>query len=392
MVHVSHPRYFGLFNPTPTFPAQCADRLTAAFNPQLASSITSPLPVALEAHVIRAVADRAGLPAETGGHFTSGGSEANLTAALCALARGCTDFVKHGIRANQAQPTIYASNASHLVWLKIAQMTGIGRSAVRLVRTDGSGRMDTHDLRRMIEQDVRSGHQPILVVSTAGTTAAGMIDPIRDCAAIAASVKAWHHVDAAWGGAVIASDKLRPLLDGIELADSVTIDAHKWLATTMSCGMFLTRRTETLSAVFNVRMSCMPSADDCWDPYLNSVQWSRRFVGLRLFTSLAAAGWIGYASYLERSVTISESIAASLVALGWTHVNHSNLAVLCLRPPVGARSATDIASSVVKSGEAWISAVDHENETLVRICITSGETTLQDISRLIEAIGEATYS
>src|SRR5215475_4251942 len=92
IVHLTHPRYFGLFNHAPTFPTQCADRIAAVLNPQLATSTTSPVPVALEAHVIRAVAQRAGFPETAGGHFTTGGAEANYTALICALTRACPEF------------------------------------------------------------------------------------------------------------------------------------------------------------------------------------------------------------------------------------------------------------------------------------------------------------
>src|SRR5258708_7641382 len=96
----------------------------------------------------------------------------------------------------------------------------------------------------------------------------------------------WFHVDAAWGGAAIASDRMRGVLAGIEAADSVTIDAHKWFATTMWCGMYFTRHPELLSATFQVSTSYMPSNVGGVDPYVTSVQWSRRFLGLRLFMSL----------------------------------------------------------------------------------------------------------
>ena len=142
LVHVTHPRYFGLFNPAPTFPAQCADRIAGAFNPQLATSTTSPVAVEIEAHVIRSVARRAGFPPEAGGHFTSGGSEANYTALLCALTRATPEFATKGARAFDGPPVFYVSQESHLAWLKIAHQAGIGRSAVRLVATDGLGRMD----------------------------------------------------------------------------------------------------------------------------------------------------------------------------------------------------------------------------------------------------------
>src|SRR6201987_4875238 len=109
VTHQTHPRYFGLFNPAPTFPAQCADRLVAAFNPQIASSVTSPAAVALEAHVIAQVAQRAGFPAGAGGHFTSGGSEANYTGMLCALTRAHVGFAAAGARVFGGQPVFYVS-------------------------------------------------------------------------------------------------------------------------------------------------------------------------------------------------------------------------------------------------------------------------------------------
>src|SRR6267142_3790729 len=227
VVHITHPRYFGLFNPAPTFPAQCADRIAAAFNPQLASSRTSPAAVEIEAHVIRSVARRAGLPPEAAGHFTTGGSEANCTALVCALTRSNAGFASQGARAFDGAPVFYVSKESHLAWLKIAHQAGIGRSAVRLVATDGCGRMDANALNHTLNSDCDRGCVPIMIAATAGTTNAGMIDPLVACAEIARSYRLWYHVDAAWGGALIASDKLRGTLQGIEQADSITIDAHK---------------------------------------------------------------------------------------------------------------------------------------------------------------------
>ena len=121
VTHLTHPRYFGLFNPAPTFPAQCADRVVNSFNPQVASSATSPAAVALEAHVIRSVARRAGFPEGAGGHFTSGGSEANYTGLLCALTHAHRGFATEGARAFSGSPVFYVSKECHRSWVKIAQ-------------------------------------------------------------------------------------------------------------------------------------------------------------------------------------------------------------------------------------------------------------------------------
>ncbi len=386
MVHVTHPRYYGLFNPTPSFPAQCAERIVASFNPQLASAKTSPFPVALEAHLARAIAQRAGLPEGSAGHFTTGGSEANFTAMLCALTRADPAFASEGVAAFSAKPALYVSKDAHLAWLKIAHQTGIGRNAVRLVATDGTGRMDPTALAADIESDRQSGFFPAMVVATAGTTGAGMIDPLEKCKEISTSAGAWYHVDAAWGGALICSDRFRPLLDGIGLADSVTIDAHKWLATTMGCGIFLTPWQNVLSDAFQATMDCMPSNVAGIDPYVTTVQWSRRFLGLRLFVALATAGWRGYAEHVERAISLAGLLKEKLVEDGWRVANASPVAVVCLHPPEGASDARQIAKSVVEGGGAWISAVEFEGEQVLRVCITSGETTQADIRDLVEQL------
>jgi glutamate/tyrosine decarboxylase-like PLP-dependent enzyme len=389
LVHVDHPRYFGLFNPAPTFPAQCAERIAAVFNPQLATATTSPFPVALEAFLIGAVAERLGFVPSASGHFTTGGSEANATAAICALTMASPEFAQDGTRAFMGQPRLYTSQAAHLAWLKIAHQCGIGRSAVRLIATDGSGRMDADHLSAAIERDLHEGDVPVMIASTAGTTGAGMIDPLGQCGAIARRNKIWHHVDAAWGGALICSEKLRPFLSGIEGADSVTIDAHKFLATTMGCGMFLTSRPESLNAAFQVTMDCMPSNAANLDPYVLSMQWSRRFIGLRLFTALATAGWDGYAAHVERAATMAAMLKEALLDRGWTCLNDSPAAVLCMRPPQNSPGARHIAKSVVDHGSAWISAVEFEGELTVRFCITSGETSEDDLDFLLGALDDA---
>ena len=389
LVHVTHPRYFGLFNPAPTFPAQCADRIAGAFNPQLATSTTSPVAVEIEAHVIRAVARRAGLPPEAGGHFTSGGSEANYTALLCALTRATPEFATKGARAFDGPPVFYVSQESHLAWLKIAHQAGIGRSGVRLVATDGLGRMDQSALKAAVIGDRASGCVPIMIAATAGTTNAGMIDPLFACAEIARSNDLWYHVDAAWGGALIASDRLRNSLAGIERADSVTIDAHKWFATTMGCGMFITRHPQVLSSTFQVSTSFMPSNLPSLDPYVTSVQWSRRFLGLRMFLSLAVAGWSGYAEHVERSIELTELLEAELAAREWSIANSSPLAVLCIKPPPGFEDIRSIVRRVLASGRAWVAVASFEGSDVIRACVTHGETTADDVIELVHTLTDA---
>jgi glutamate/tyrosine decarboxylase-like PLP-dependent enzyme len=388
IVQMSNPRYFGLFNPGANFPSQCADRIAGAFNPQLASSASSPVPVALESHVIRAVGRRAGFGGEAGGHFATGGSEANYTALLCALTAAHANFSADGVRAFAGPVKFYTSRDCHIAWLKIAHQAGVGRGALRLVDTDGHGRMDPAALLRVIAEDRAAGAIPVMIVATAGTTGGGMIDPLHACADIAGRQDLWLHVDAAWGGAALASNRLRGVLDGIERANSLTIDAHKWPATTMGCALFITRRADLLSQAFHASTSFMPSSISGVDPYLNSVQWSRRFLGLRLFLTLAAAGWEGLAAHVERGVEIIERIKERLLASGWRIANDSPLAVLAAIPPAELGDARALVRRVVASGRAWVAPTLFEGQEVVRICATNGETRLEDVNALVAALNE----
>lgn len=392
VTHVTHPRYLGLYNPQPSFPAQCADRIAASFNPQLASQTTSPAAVAIEAHVIKTLARRAGLPLAAAGHFTSGGSEANGAALLCALTRAEPGFTAHGARAFKGDPAFYVSRDSHLAWVKLAHMAGIGRDAVRFVPTDGTGRMNLAALEAALLADRSNGRVPVMIVATAGTTNAGMIDPLPECAAIARRAGLWYHVDAAWGGGALASDRLCGRLAGIAEADSITIDAHKWFAATMGAGMFLTAHPDVLASAFNVAAGFMPSQRASADPYMNSAQWSRRFIGLRLFLSLATGGWAAHGAHVERAVELAQRLANQARAHGWRVANDPALAVVCLEPPAGSASVRAIVRHLLETGGAWLSVAAFEGRDVVRGCITNGETAPADIDAVVALLEAARAS
>jgi glutamate/tyrosine decarboxylase-like PLP-dependent enzyme len=388
-VHMGNPRYFGLFNPAASFPSQCADRITGAFNPQLASSGSSPAPVEIEAHVVRALARRAGLPGESAGHFTTAGSEANYTALVCALTRAAPGFASEGVRTFSGPVAMYTSRECQPAWFKIVHQAGIGRDALKLIATNSRGEMDADALAQAIERDRSAGIVPVLISATAGTTGGGMVDPLTRCADLARAHGLWYHVDAAWGGAALCSPRLRGVLAGIELADSITIDAHKWFATTMGCGMFVTRYPAVLSETFRVATDFMPSTVSALDPYLNSAQWSRRFMGLKLFLSLAAAGWDGYATHVERAVDVIALIKARLLAAGWSARNDSQLAVLCVVPPAGFPPIREVVRRVLVSGRAWAAATTFAGQEVVRICATHGEIAVADIEELVGSLNAA---
>jgi aromatic-L-amino-acid/L-tryptophan decarboxylase len=393
IVHTSHPRYFGLFNPTPTFAGVCADALVAAFNPQLAVASHAPVAVAIERHVLSFLSRNLGL-ADAAGSFTSGGAEANLTAVLVALERHFPEAAVDGLEAVRGRPTLYVSSEAHHSLIKVARMTGLGHRALRLVPATPELRLDPEPLRGQVVDDRAAGDRPFLVVATAGTTAAGVVDPLGEIADLCDDLGLDLHVDAAWGGAVCLSDRLRPILAGIERADSVTIDAHKWLSVPMGAGVFLTPHREALESTFRVTADYMPSAAGS-DPYLSSVQWSRRFIGLKLFMSLIVAGRAGYAAQLEHDCRLADRLRALLEEDGWLILNRTPLPVACFTddpdrdPDRSASRLSAIAAHVESSGAAWISVVTLAGRPALRACITSYRSSEDDVMALRDALGRA---
>ena len=389
IVHTSHPRYFGLFNPTPTFAGVLADALVAAFNPQLAATSHAPAAVAIERRVLSFLADRLGFP-DAVGTFTSGGAEANLTAVLVALERHLPEATEAGLAAVSAQPTLYASTEAHHSLLKVARMTGLGQNAVRSIPPTEGLALDVAALRARILSDRAAGERPFLVVATAGSTAAGVIDPLPEIADLCEELQVDLHVDAAWAGAACLSPRLRHVLDGIERADSVTIDAHKWLSAPMGAGMFFTRHPEALTMAFRTTANYMPSAEAS-DPYLSSAQWSRRLTGLKVFMSLVAAGQEGYAAQIEHDCELGDRLRARLRQDGWRIVNETPLPVVCFTPGDDASSETlaSVARHVESSGVAWISVAQLAGRPALRACITSYRSTDEDVEALCSALAAA---
>jgi glutamate/tyrosine decarboxylase-like PLP-dependent enzyme len=378
-VQVTHPRYFGLFNPSVTLASVVADSLVAMYNPQLANWRTSPAANEIERHTLGWLAGRFGLPRETVATFTSGGMEANLSAVVVALTRAFPDYGEHGLRQLQGTPSIYLTGEAHNGFNKIAHMTGLGRRALRTIATDRNLKMDVEELQRSVAEDRKNGFIPFMVVGTAGTTAAGVIDPLPELGQFCRDAGLWFHVDGAWGGSAIISEQLRHFLAGIDGADSIICDAHKWLSVSMGCGMFFCRHPDTVSRAFRADVSYMPGkkVGPVFDPYTTSAQWSRRFIGLKLFMALAQQGESGCAEMLEHQTRMGDVLRDALRASGWSIVNSTPLPLVCFTREglVPSRFLAALHQRQI----AWMSEARLGDIPVVRACITSYRTTEADI-------------
>src|SRR5213596_1803630 len=386
-VHVTHPRYFGLFNPSVTPASVVGDTLAAMYNPQLATWRTSPAANEIERHTLAWLAEKFGLPANALGSFTSGGAEANLSAVIVALTRAFPDYGEHGLRRVSASPTIYLTAEAHHSFNKIAHMTGLGRRAIRTVATDRHLKVDLGDLARRVAEDRQNGFAPLLVVGTVGTTGAGVIDPMSELARFCRSEELWFHVDAAWGGAAIISPALRGHLAGIDGADSITCDAHKWFSVPMAAGMFFCRHPDAVGAAFRAETSYMPgkTAGGVRDPYTTSVQWSRRFIGLKLFLALAHHGESGYVEMIEHQTRMGAVLRGALTRAGWQIVNTTPLPLVCFTRD--GLDTTKFLAALYRQQIAWMSEVRlGAGAPVLRACITSFRTTASDIEDVVGAM------
>ncbi|MFN8570546.1 MAG: aminotransferase class V-fold PLP-dependent enzyme [Gemmatimonadaceae bacterium] len=391
-LQVTHPRYFGLFNPAVLPSTIIADAIVALYNTQAGGWSHGPAANEMERVVLQHLAAALGFaPGTTSAHFTSGGNEANHTAVIAALAHTFPEWSERGVRAIEGTPVVYVSSESHHSFLKVLRAAGLGTDALRAIPADDRFRLQAAPVAAAIERDLGLGHRPMMVVATAGTTGAGAIDPIEDLAQVARRFGLWFHVDAAWGGAAALIPRLRPLLRGVEQADSVTWDAHKWLNVPLGAGMFFTRHESALARAFGVDTGYIPPTEaGAVDLYKYSMQWSRRFIGLKLLFVLAEHGREGLATLLDGQARMGDRLRAQLQATGWTVTNDTPLPLVCFtHADIGRdRAATSaFVSKVLARGRVWVSEVNLPGQGWVlRACITSFRVNAGDLDVLVSEL------
>ena len=399
--HVPSANYFGLMNPTPTYMGVMAEALVAALNPQLATVKRSQLASKIEQETVRWIGERVGWPKAFGGTFTTGGNEANFSGLALALAAKFPHVIEDGVAAIGGQPAVYASEEAHHSLDKSAGLLGIGRKALRRVAVDRHIQLDPQALEKTIAADLHSGKKPFCVVATAGTTNSGALDDMVTLAAICERYKLWLHVDGAYGGAAILSDRHRDLLRGIERADSITIDPHKWMAVPLAAGLILTRHPEMLERAFAVAAPYMPKAAEAKgvDNSRLSVQWTRRMNSLKLWLTLRAHGRKAYEEHIDRQMRLAGEFVRWLDASPHFElaapqvlpiVNFRLRKGLNAEPPANAHN--EIVEEVTRDGRHWISETTVCGRSVLRMMVISYLTEERHLDSLEEALEAAVGS
>ena len=403
--HVPSANYFGLMNPTPAYMAVLAEMLVAALNPQLASLARSQLAARIERETVRWIGERVGWDRPFDGTFTSGGNEANFSAIAMALAMHFPQSVDDGLAAINARPVLYTSAEAHHSLDKSVGLLGLGRKALRRIPVNANVQLDPQKLGEQIAQDEASGFSPFCVAATAGTTNSGAIDDLTALAEICTRHQLWLHVDGAYGAAIIFSDRHRDLVRGIELADSITIDPHKWLAMPFAAGVVLTSYPQALKQAFATSTPYMPKPHITkqtgntppLDNFQVSTQWSRRMNSLKLWLTLRVHGRQAYEELIDRQLKLAAFFA------NWVRNSEIfELAAPQVLPIVNIRlkllNATDderraahdaLVHEVTRDGRRWISTTLVNGQSVIRMMVISYLTAHRHLEELMIALTDA---
>ena len=401
-LHLGHPAFLAYICGAGTVPGAAAELLAAGLNPCVGGYRLGPGAAEIELHLTRWLAARFGLPEGAGGMIMTGGAMANFVALKCARDdRLGIDVREHGVR-DHAPAGIYASEEAHVVIRRAADMLGLGAGAVRAIAIDGEQRMRPDALAAAIERDARRRRPPARgrarppaprrpARSTRSTTIAD----------VAADHGLWLHVDAAYGGAAVLSDELRPLLAGVEHADSLAIDPHKWLYTAQSAGCVLLREFGHLSRSFHADASYIwldEAARHGVDFAMHGPQFSRGFAALKVWVSLLAHGRAAYGRRIAHDAALARY-------LGDLVVEHPDFELMCeprlsiccfrYRPRGwgGSEEALDrlnerLMTAIHSDGRVYCSNAVIDGRFGLRACIVNFRTEAPDVERLLAVAAE----
>jgi aromatic-L-amino-acid decarboxylase len=406
-MYPGHPRFMAYVSGAGTVPGAAADLLAAGLNANLGGWRLSPAASEIEHHLMRWFADRFGLPPGSGGILVSGGAMAAFVGLKLARDRKAGwDVRAEGVRPGQPL-TIYGSEEAHSVNARAADMLGLGRDAVRTLPVDDGYRLDVDALRAAIEEDRGAGRRPIAVVGSAGTVATGSIDPLDEIARVCEENELWFHVDGAYGGPGVLAKELLPLFAGIERADSIAFDPHKWLYTPHSGGCILVRDFEDLRRSFSIEEHADYVHEDKErtqsgiDAINLGPQFSRGFWALKVWVSLLAHGTRAYARRIAHDVELARYLHRRASERDeFEPMAPVTLSICCFRyVPADLRDGTDreeyldelnerLMTALQMSGRVYPSNAVLGGRFVLRACVVNFRTEAEDMDALLDVAAE----
>jgi glutamate/tyrosine decarboxylase-like PLP-dependent enzyme len=386
---VDHPRFFAFVPSSPTWPGVLADFMSAGHNIFQGTWLGASGPSQLEVVVIDWFRDWLGYPETAGGLFTSGGSAASLDAFVAA-------------RESAGAPeraTVYMSDQSHTALSRAATIVGVRPERVRKVPSDEFYRLDMGELRRMVAEDRKAGFTPIAICGNAGATNTGAVDPLDVMADYCEAEGIWLHVDAAYGGFAILSEEGKRLFVGLDRADSIAMDAHKWLFQPFEAGCLMVKDVRRLEAAFSVRPEYLQDTEWGRDhPNFGDrgLQLSRSFRALKVWMSIQTFGMAAFRRAVTRGIDLAAKAEEYVRASDILEIaNPASLSIVCFRVnPVEAdlddgrleEINETIQARIIETGTAMMSSTRLRGLYSLRLCILNHNTTWEDVQSTLEAI------
>src|SRR4051794_13924303 len=383
-----HPGFFAFIGSNGTWPGALRDFVAAAMNIYTGHWMESAGPSQLELEVIDWFKAWIGYPASAAGLLVSGGSAANMDALACAR--------EARVGAMRDDVVAYVSDQAHSSLARAARVLGFRPDQLRVLPVDGAYRMVPRRLEDAIRADLEAGRTPLFAAASAGATNTGSIDPLEDLAAVCRQHGLWLHVDAAYGGFAALTERGRRALAGIELADSVTMDPHKWLYQPMECGALLVRDGPALRWAFTVTppyLEDVDSGDRATDFADLGTQLTRCARALKVWLSVRALGLGAFRAAIDRSLDLAAHAAARAAASETLElVAPPSLGVVCLRRRFpGAAGEHDCAArnarlleALEASGIAFASSTRLRGRYAIRLCVLNHTTTLEHVDRTLD--------
>ncbi len=391
---VSHPKSYSFVPGPSNYISAMADSLASGFNVFSGGWAASPAAAELEIVTMNWLLKIFGFPVKRGGGiFTSGGSMANLTAIIAARTVKCRD--------DFSKTVIYLSDQAHSSNIKAIRAAGFVKEQIRIIPTDSEFKFSLNKLKNAIAKDTLEGLQPLCLIATAGTTNTGTVDQLSEIAAICKKENVWFHIDGAYGGAAILAKNGKQLLKGIEKADSITVDPHKWFFQPYEIGCLLVRNHKWLKGTFTEKPEYLRDIEGNTSEinfYDHGIELTRRFRALKFYMSIKTFGLKTFRKAITYNIKLAEETESFLrKSSSWEVISPATLAVINFRyNPIGNQLTEKkldalnqyISKKVVASQKALLVTTVLNKQIVLRMCLINPRTTLDDVKETLSLCEE----
>ncbi|MBI2730244.1 MAG: aspartate aminotransferase family protein [Sphingobacteriales bacterium] len=394
-----HPKFAGYITSSPAPVGILADMLAAAVNPNVGAQILSPVATEIEIQTIKWLAQLIGLQSGYAGIMVSGGNMANFTGFLAARTiKAPKHFKEQGVNMNDAKLTVYCSKTTHTWIEKAVVLFGFGTNSLRWIATDSENKMDNIQLEQTIKEDIKKGYTPAIVIGTAGDVSTGVVDDLKGLAAICKVYNLWFHIDGAYGIPAAAVPELKTIFDGIEAADSIALDPHKWLYSPLEAGCTLVKNPNHLIETYSSHPVYYNfdtyEAERAHNFYEYGLQNSRGFRALKVWLSLQQVGSNGYVEMIREDIALAKLFYDLANQHPELEAVTNNLSITTLRYIPQKSSSIEYLNNlnerllnVLQSGgELFLSNALINGVYCLRACIVNFRTSKKDIQEMIDII------